>query len=167
MFINLKISKSPNRTNQGFALLIAIVVATIVLTIGISIINTALREVILASTVRNSLSGFYTADSAVECALYWDNVRGRFGTPSAFVAGSSGEIECGGIIVSVTGGNNTGFALVDADLNRPCAEVTVVAVPNGPSEDRVTMRGAGSNTCDPRNSKKVERALRVTYSRFR
>src|SRR3989338_4931734 len=99
------LSQNPknSRMKSGFALLIAIVVATIVLTIGISIINTALKEVVLASTVRNSLSGFYAADSAIECALYWDNIRGRFGVPSAFVAGSSGDIECGGVVVAVTG----------------------------------------------------------------
>ncbi len=162
------------KNKRGFALLIAIVVATIVLTIGISIINTALKEVILASTVRNSLSGFYTADSAVECSLYWDNIRGRFGTESAFASFAPMDIECGGIIVSVVGGNNTGFNLADEDnLSKPCAEVSVrteavVPPPGAPqSEDKIIMRALGSNTCDPSSSKRVERALEVRYSHFR
>jgi len=158
--------KKRKNEKSGFALLIAVVVSSVVLTIGISIINTALKEVVLASTVRNSLSGFYTADSAIECALYWDNIRGRFGTPSYFSIGAPTEIECGGMITSVIGGSH--FSLINtSDLNAPCADVNVSSVSVGPDEERVIMRGLGSNTCDLNNSKRVERALEVRYSRFR
>ena len=70
---------------RGFALLIAVILAAIILTIGLSIVSTALKEVVLAATVRSSLASFYIADGGSECALYWDNVRGNFEKESAFI----------------------------------------------------------------------------------
>ena len=170
-FRHFEISKSRNiGTNKGFALLIAVIIATIVLTIGISIINTALKEVILASTVRNSLTSFYIADSGVECALYWDNIRGNFQVDSVFAPGSPPTtIECAGVTIdNVQGGSDVEFMLQDQeDPRAPCAKVLVSSVPVGPEEDNVVVRSEGSNTCEQNNSRRVERALEVKYSRFR
>lgn len=56
----------------GFALLFAILASSILLSVGLAIWNIAFREVILSSFGRESQSAFYIADSAIECALYWD-----------------------------------------------------------------------------------------------
>jgi len=162
--------KRNNRQN-GFALLIAIVISTVVLTIGVSIINIALREVILASTVRNSLSGFYIADSGVECALYWDNVRGNFSMQSVFASGGDSSdasvIECNGNKVSISKAPIVEFRLVDLeDINKPCATISFQSNPSGPEKDKVILRSIGSNTCATSNPRRVERALEVKYNRF-
>ncbi|OHB18650.1 MAG: hypothetical protein A2749_01140 [Parcubacteria group bacterium RIFCSPHIGHO2_01_FULL_45_26] len=165
-------NKTISNGDRGFALLIAIVVATIILTIGISIVNVALKEVILASTVRNSLASFYTADSGVECALYWDNIRGNFSKESVFDPKQGGAgpstIECGGILVGdIFRSPTVNFGLVstsNADL--PCGQVNVEVAPVGKGEDKVTLKSLGSNTCNTNNSRRVERALEVKYSRF-
>lgn len=57
---------------RGFALLLAALVASIVLALGASIYTLASKEVQLSATGRDSQFAFYAADSAAECALYWD-----------------------------------------------------------------------------------------------
>jgi hypothetical protein len=60
-------------TNQrGFTILFAALVASLVLTLGISIFSVAQKQVILSSLGRSSQYAFYAADTGAECALYWD-----------------------------------------------------------------------------------------------
>lgn len=57
---------------QGFTLLIAALVSSVVLALGAAIYTIAVHEITLASLGRDSQFAFYTADSVAECALYWD-----------------------------------------------------------------------------------------------
>lgn len=65
-------SLSSKRSEQGFTLLLAALIASIVLALGISISGIVQKELILSSIGRDSQFAFYAADSAAECALYWD-----------------------------------------------------------------------------------------------
>lgn len=87
-------------SEQGFTILLAALVASLVLSLGISVFSIAQKQVILTSTSRNSQYAFYAADSAAECALYWD-VRHDF----ASTTGPISPITCdddSNIIVSHT-----------------------------------------------------------------
>ncbi|HXK39131.1 MAG TPA: hypothetical protein VJ043_03525 [Candidatus Paceibacterota bacterium] len=68
------------RTNRGFTLLLAALVASITLAIGVSIFEITQKQVILSSLGRDSQFAFYTADTGAECALYYDVRHGYFGT---------------------------------------------------------------------------------------
>jgi hypothetical protein len=57
---------------RGFTVLLAALVASLVLSLGISVFSIAQKQLVLASTGRNSQYAFYAADTAAECALYWD-----------------------------------------------------------------------------------------------
>jgi Tfp pilus assembly protein PilX len=57
---------------NGFTLLFATLVASLLLSLGISILDITLQNYILSSTGRESQYAFYAADSGLECALYWD-----------------------------------------------------------------------------------------------
>ncbi len=59
-------------SRRGVALYIAMLVTSLVLAIGLSMANIFLKEFILSSTVRESQIAFYSADSGIECATYWD-----------------------------------------------------------------------------------------------
>src|SRR3989344_1182654 len=56
----------------GYALMLSIVVSSIVLSIGISLLNIVQKELILSATGRDSQFAFYAADAGLECVLYWD-----------------------------------------------------------------------------------------------
>lgn len=72
-----------DRTREkGFTVLLAALVASLVLSLGISVFAIAQKQLILASTGRNSQYAFYAADTAAECALYWD-LRHDMGSTTA------------------------------------------------------------------------------------
>lgn len=82
-------SLQPKSSKQrGYTLLFAVLVSSVVLSIGISILNISKKEFLLASSARESTTAFYAADSGLECAMYWndgsiDFIVGThsFGTP--------------------------------------------------------------------------------------
>jgi hypothetical protein len=70
---NLQKNKKQDKKfkEKGFTLLFAVLVSTLVLAIGASIISIALKQVILSGSARDSQFAFYAANTGVECALYW------------------------------------------------------------------------------------------------
>src|SRR3989344_192198 len=96
MFVLAKISKTfgKNPRSGGFTLLYAVLVVSILVSVGLSIADVATREIVLASSGLHSQAAFYAADSGIECALYWD-VKGVVGV-SAFATTTASAIECNG-----------------------------------------------------------------------
>lgn len=63
---------------SGFAVLFSIMLASFLITLGISIFSISLKETMITTSVRDSQIAYYAADSARECALYWDVKKGAF-----------------------------------------------------------------------------------------
>ena len=63
---------------NGFAVLFAVMLASFLITLGISIFSISLREIQITTAVRDSQIAYYVADSARECALYWEVKKGAF-----------------------------------------------------------------------------------------
>lgn len=70
-FWNLK-PRTRNLPQRGFTLLLAALVASVVLALGAAIFQIAQKQLALSSIGRDSQFAFYAADTAAECALYWD-----------------------------------------------------------------------------------------------
>ncbi|MEI6528757.1 MAG: hypothetical protein WCO10_03785 [bacterium] len=84
----LKFSKQNNRReDKGFALLFAVLISSLLLSIGLSIFSVALRELSLSTAARQSVYAFYAADAGRECAMYWDIRQGKI---QSLQAGSNG-----------------------------------------------------------------------------
>lgn len=66
------------KEGSGFALLFAVLASSLLISIGISIFNISLKELQIATSEQASQSAYYAADSAEECALYWDIKQGAF-----------------------------------------------------------------------------------------
>lgn len=71
------------KSQRGFTLLMAALVAAIVLMLGSSIFSIAQKQIILSSIGRDSQFAFYAADTGAECALYYDIRFQSFGTAAA------------------------------------------------------------------------------------
>lgn len=163
---------SPQHKNKrGFALLISVIVAGIILSVSISVVNNALKEVILASTARQSLVSFYFADSAAECFLYWDNIRGNPAIESVFTHSGQAPFECAGWTLTTDNDILDGHDLfffwymqspsTEESQKDPCTYV-VKRLPNIAGAT-TTIRSWGFNTCDNNNSRRVDRALEIEY----
>lgn len=125
-------------------MLFAVLVSSVLLSIGIFILNISKKEVILSSIGRESVIAFYAADGGVECAHYWDAHGDAFGLKangdkniddSPFF---SGKIQCGGvsggIAVSITPAtlpSTSPFDLVSIfsiNTGTHCADVKITKV---------------------------------------
>ncbi len=67
-----------SKTTNGFAMLFAVLTASLLLTIGMSIFNISFKELIISTNSKGSQIAFFAADSARECAYYWDSKVGVF-----------------------------------------------------------------------------------------
>ena len=67
-----KETKQANAHSRGFTILLAALVASLVLSLGISVFTIAQKQLLLSSLSRTSQYAFYAADTGAECALYWD-----------------------------------------------------------------------------------------------
>jgi hypothetical protein len=155
--------KKNKHTERGFTILLAALVASLVLSLGISVFSIAQKQLILASISRNSQYAFYAADTAAECALYWD-VRHDF----ASTTGAVTPISCDdNASIAVT--HTTLFA-PDRDLfdfefqpNGYCAQVTVTKQNVHP---RTLIRANGfSVACDSieSSSRTLQRSVELSY----
>lgn len=59
--------------NTGFALLLSVIISSVVLAIGISILNISISQITLSSTARESEFAFQAAHAGVDCLWYWRN----------------------------------------------------------------------------------------------
>lgn len=168
MFFLKKIQK-----NKGFVILLASLMASSFLIIGASIFTISLKEIILSSGDRESQHAFFAADSAVECATYWDLQGGVFAT-SSFSGPEPAVVYCNNQDITANTGwvwknpsettddsSQTIFTLNMFPENpdrKDCAVVVVDKV-----SERTYIEARGYNSCDPDNPRRVERGLRVSY----
>src|SRR3972149_3115950 len=79
---------------RGSTLFIAVLLSSLLLAIGFSLANFAVKQLVIATAGRESQFAFYAADTGIECALYWD-----FKAPqgSVFATSSSSRPPSSGI----------------------------------------------------------------------
>lgn len=167
IYINQNIKRK-----RGFTLLISIVLTSVLLIISFVVANVALKQLVINYAGGGSLHAFYSADSGVECAMYWDV---KNGSVSAFSTTTGGTIICheqtistGSQVVptvpaqlSRIGGGGVANPTSIFTINFPdgCAIVSVTKQSNGDT----LIDSKGYNTCDSSSSKRYERGITITY----
>ncbi|GMU74464.1 MAG: hypothetical protein AMXMBFR44_6610 [Candidatus Campbellbacteria bacterium] len=73
------LSSVPGSLNSGFTLFYAVLISSLLLAVGLAVLNITYKEFVLSSGARDSETAFYAADSSLECALYWDSASRPFG----------------------------------------------------------------------------------------
>lgn len=123
------------RTNQGFALLVAVIFMSVMLTFGLALGSLAYKQQVLASAAVDSQYAFYAADAGLECILYTDQQEASF-SPFPSTEPTGGELPsilCDGAAVGAVASvwNSSQWELsyqipLDASSAYPrCADVTV------------------------------------------
>jgi Tfp pilus assembly protein PilX len=189
MFTSLKKQfkklKKENKS-KGIALVIAITVMTLLLSISFSISNIVLRQIRITNINNASKPAFFVADSAIECAFYYDiastsdivtglNINADFSTA---IFGQSPEsvpntlVKCGnkaplGLKKDTTSVPNTVITTFDVDYGNMCAKVEVTRTEVA---TKITSRGyntraiaTGCDLADIDKRRLVERGLTITY----
>lgn len=166
-----------NKTNskKGYILLMAVLIVSIILAISFGIYALAIKDVILASYLKDSAKAFAAADRGVECALYWDRSTPQNGrTYTLFTTSTQYIIEPNGGAIRppicdavqlntlpswnavnlTTDTGTTNFNLTFSDNS--CAEITVFKE----GSSTTTVVSNGYNTCVP-NMRKTQRTIQV------
>ena len=189
IMLKLRLQKN-KKTQSGFTILVAVVTAGILLIIAMSIGGIALKEQVLASANKESQVAFYAADTGLECAMYWDQIMGKF---APTVDDASGKIKTQNTVVS--GVNCNGFSVSpssigpdvsgtvssqysykfevnkidvgDGGVLKTCAVVEVDKDTNAPDpaggvRTSTDIYSHGYNTCDP-SLLRLERGVEAHY----
>ncbi len=105
------------KKQKGFTLLFAVLLSTLIISIGATIMSIALRQTLLSGTSRESQYAFYAANTVLECAFYWDVVGTQpidpendtgivFPADGETITSAQDDIKCAGInIVTGAGGD--------------------------------------------------------------
>jgi Tfp pilus assembly protein PilX len=161
----------------GFALVVAILISSVVLAVGLSMLNITLKQYLFSGIGRESEIAFYAADAGMECGLYWDTSLAS--AVGVFDIGSGAQtISCMGQNVSVSGSISEDPIEFQFDWQESgqavCTKVAVTkfAGPDAPSGytcdsgavcTQVESRGY-NRPCNQLDSPRVvERALRANY----
>jgi len=131
---------------KGAVLLIAILVSSVVLAVGLGVYNRTYKELVFASFWKQAQIAFSAADSGLECAIYWDTHQAA--SASCFGAAVSGW--------NPSSNTTTTFSI--SAPNCVAIEITKNAV-----YPFTTIRSRGYNTCTATDPRRVERGLRIDY----
>jgi hypothetical protein len=175
----MKISSIQKNTSKGYTLLFAMLVSSLVLAIGISILSISKKEFLISTSTRDSTSALWAADGGVECAIYGDE-NGAFTT----TADNTNKLGCSVPykFTSVTLSTPTaeeGTFIFNARFGSSgtsCAIVTVSKYKDTNGKLKFNVLSRGYNTgwripdanfpnvgyCDVPSAKRVERALNYT-----
>lgn len=155
------------KNNRGFAILFAVTLSGIILSIALGVSNIAVREVKFSTSTRFSNEAFFAADTGAECAFYNDR-----STSSSFLQnGGSGNVECLGQKLDLFGDFNSGWSFIVPGLGQSgesCAKVYVTKVEDfdtGAITTTIVSKGynIGDELCESTNINRIERELKTTY----
>ena len=156
------LSKEIKKNNQnGYAILFAMVIVSIISMIAIGLSNTTYKQLILSSLANDSQLSFYQSDTATECALYADNVLNMTSdTPSPWQCGKDNSNN--DFTFKISGGAS------DYSLNPiinvasdPCFNFNVTKLGDLPVVTNIYARGYNSG--DMASKRTVEREINVSY----
>lgn len=132
--------------DKGFALLIAVIFMSVMLTFGLSLGALGYKQQVLASSAIGSQYAFYAADAALECVLYADQQQNLFDYASHDGSTPPSLATCDGTIATQLSYSYSAAYLIDKqqfslDSNTRCAEVTVYKPPPGSNTTYIFSQG--------------------------
>lgn len=168
-------TKKPKK-EKGYILLLTVLIVSIILAISFGIFALSIKEVILASFLRDSQRAFSAADRAVECTLYWDVSYPKNGMPYTIFATSTvydgtppilSTAECDGQQLSdtvVTGWTVSGLTATQGitDFSLPFSDGSFAEVNVTKTDALTTIRVNGYNSQDMSNPRQTQRTIEVT-----
>ena len=154
-----------NQNQKGYAILFTVVMVSVISAIALGIANSNYKQQILSSITKDSITAFYQADTAADCALYFDVDSGK--DPISTPLWSCG-LRPDGSVYNLTRKNPTtigtkttytfeptsGFIATD-----PCFSFDLIKDSTGPT----SIKAYGLSLCNKNNLKTVEREIDISY----
>ncbi len=165
---------SPSAPVRGMTLLIAVILSSVVLSVALSLLDISYKQILLASSAKQSQYAFYNADAALECALYWDQRIDAFNyTLNPAYMTFPGKITC----ADPSGNVQSIYPTVPPNSSTVVGSVrtTVFSIPcqAGGTSGTVTITKSntsggsiyttGFSSCSATDPRRIERGLTITY----
>ena len=141
------------KKNNGFALLFSVLLASLLLTIGLSIFSVTLKELAISTTAQRSLHAIYAAESGRECAKYWD----AWDRIPNVLSTSTVTINCGGVPMIITGVYSDPNGLIDPNEYIIYDAVSSTIPPPGSGKILVNKGGTDDSNFTVTISKTINR----------
>jgi hypothetical protein len=147
--------------HEGIALLFAMLVAALALSLGLAIMNIAYKELELSSIASQSQRAFFAADTGWECAMYHD-----FNDNAVFDRSQPEDVDvirCAGEdreLQHTELSDDRDRWRFKIDSNDICSAVTVIKEGDVPAE--TSIEADGFNTCQSARQQ-VQRTILVNY----
>lgn len=157
---------------KGVTLLLAVLVSSIALSVGIGIFSLLFSEIAISGSAKDSITAFYAADSGLDCALYWELLGSKDPSVTNPFSHNGASITCNNVtypnIVSCTGVNCSGeFYPRYTDNTDSCAHVVAEKEDMGAGyiQTRLISSGENRNRCDidPTSSRTLQQGLEVIF----
>ena len=155
----------------GFILPFSVMLGVITLSLGFTIFSVAYKEFVLTTINRDSQFAFYSSDTGIECALYWDlhpTVEIFPTSTSDLTTFINSAKTCTGQDITIPG--SPSFAVEDRSANAATTSFTisfgngvcagVIVAKNFPT---TTVESKGYNRCSASDNRRLERAIRYRY----
>lgn len=161
------------KTQRGFALLIAIIFMSVMLSFGLALGSIGYKQQVLASNAIESQYAFYAADAALECALYADQQQNLFAfppsqPPSAPSMTCDGSAPLSAAILSYTVGTQWVVTnRLSLDAEKRCADVTIYKPAPGIGTTYLFSQGydvSCSTVSGSNGARFVSRGLSASYT---
>jgi hypothetical protein len=158
-------------TPRGITLLVAVILSSVVLSVALSLLDITYKQVVLASSAKLSQYAFYTADSAMECVLYWDQQKDAFDytattylTSGITCSDNTGSLQT---IVpntapntsTVVGSTRTTIFYIPCQSGGTQGMVTISKMNTGST----TIYANGYSSCTATDPRRIERGVKVSY----
>jgi Tfp pilus assembly protein PilX len=125
---------TPDNKQPGFALLMALIVVSVVVSIGLTVLDLTLKQVRLSTNSKDSETAFHAANAGLECARYW-----RQAGADEIEVGNDFDFECFGqptvtvVPDTVPSTNGDAFSYEfelswGASAANRCSSMTVIAI---------------------------------------
>ncbi|MDE2031134.1 MAG: hypothetical protein KGI58_02650 [Patescibacteria group bacterium] len=165
--INQKILKYIN-LQKGYALLFTVVIVSLLSLIGLGLSNSTYKQLVLSNLASDSQLAFYQSDTATECALYADIVKGMTpSTASPWYCGMDSTNTPMSFTVSSYGSNGSSYQVTSSLANNntdiPCFDFNVTKTGNPSPAIGTIIDANGYNSCNKTSAKTVERTIQVSY----
>lgn len=149
-----------NRPQAGFTILFAAIIVSVITLLGATIAGIYQREARLRATSRASTVAFYAADSALECAMFYDRDQDYFSTSTPNISG----VRCSGIQATDREASRSGNTYIRSFVLNSDEICAGVVVEKDTSVDPMitTIASRGRDTCND-SDRQSERALRTAY----
>ncbi len=130
-----------NSKKQGFALLMALIVVSVVISIGLSVLELTLKQVRLSTNSKDSEIVFHATNAGLECARYWLNKRYsdiESGIPIAPLPTCFGQDTYGPVVItSYSPADGSAYkydmAYTWGASNDRCSKMTILTLVSTPS----------------------------------